>query len=202
MNGTYYCWNAGCPGHDKGLSGLQFLSLLTKRPQHEIKKELIQRAGTFNSVIKTNNNTVEKVEENTLNDLFDDLKEKKEQKQSLLNQYLLDNKWTELPEWVQKEVNKRKIFKSPYIKRDWNLYYDKITNRLVIPWTDNYYQLRALTKKQEEESGKYMFPPDVEKPIFGLNNIDPSFKYLFLLEGVFDAIFVRNRFGSWIFKII
>lgn len=71
-----------------------------------------------------------------------------------------------MPDWVKAEVDKRKIFKSPYIQRNWNLYYDKITNRLVIPWTDDYYQLRALTKKQEEESGKYMFPPEVEKPIF------------------------------------
>jgi DNA primase len=198
MNGTYYCWNAGCPANGKGLSGLQFLSLLTKRSYSEIKRELLQRAGTFSAALKTNN-TVEN-KNNSLNDLFNELHDKKEKKETLINQKLLDNKWIELPDWVKTEVNKRKIFKSPYISRDWNLYYDKITDRLVIPWTDDYYQLRALTKQQEEESGKYMFPPEIEKPIFGLNNIDTSFKYLFLLEGVFDAIFVKNGLAVRIIK--
>lgn len=29
--GTYYCWNAGCIANGKGLSGLQFLSKLTRK---------------------------------------------------------------------------------------------------------------------------------------------------------------------------
>lgn len=185
--GTYYCWNAGCAGYGKGLSGLQFLSLLTKRPQYEIKAELIKRAGTFQNIIKNNN-----PEEHNINNLFDDLVKKKDKKENIIKKQLLDNNWIDLPNWVNVEVNRRKIYKSPYIKRDWKLYYDKKTNRLVIPWTKDYYQLRALTKKQEKESGKYLFPPEIEKPIFGLENIDPNFKYLFLLEGVFDSIFVKN----------
>lgn len=185
--GTYYCWNAGCPAYEKGFSGLQFLSLLTKRPQYEIKAELIKRAGTFQNIIKNNN-----PEEHNINNLFNDLNEKKKEKENLIKKELLDNNWIDLPKWVEIEINRRKIYKSPYIKKDWKLYYDKKTNRLVIPWTNNYYQLRALTKKQEKESGKYLFPPEIEKPIFGLENIDPTFKYLFLLEGVFDSIFVKN----------
>ena len=47
--GTYYCWNAGCAAYDKGMSGLQFLSALTNRPQYDIKAELIKRANTFNN---------------------------------------------------------------------------------------------------------------------------------------------------------
>jgi hypothetical protein len=46
------------------------------------------------------------------------------------------------------EINKRKIYSSPFIKDTWKLYFDTHSKRLVIPWTDNYYQLRALTKKQ------------------------------------------------------
>ena len=72
------------------------------------------------------------------------------------------------------------------------MYYDKVKNRLVIPWTKEYYQERALTKQQEKEEGKYLFPPNVDKPIYGLDTIDTNFKYLFLLEGVFDAIWVKN----------
>lgn len=185
-DGTYYCWNAGCSAYGKGLSGLQFLSLLTKRPQYEIKAELIKRAGTFSNLLKN------KAEEQNINNLFNDLNTRKKEKENLIKTQLLDNNWIDLPKWVELEVNKRKIYKSPFIKHNWKLYYDKKTNRLVIPWTKDYYQLRALTKKQEEENGKYLFPPEIEKPIFGLENIDTNFKYLFLLEGVFDSIFVKN----------
>ena len=191
-DGTYYCWNAGCPAHDHGMTGLQFLSALTKKSQYEIKIELIKMAGSFQSVV--NKSTVQNKSKTAedINALFNDLKIKKKNKQSLIEQQLTDNNWSYLPDWVEQEVDKRKIYKSPFIKSDWQLFYDKKTNRLVIPWTDEYYQLRALTKKQEQESGKYLFPPEIEKPIFGLNMIDTSFKYLFLLEGVFDAIFVKN----------
>lgn len=201
---TYYCWNAGCPANGKGFSGLQFLSALTKKSQSAIKSELIKRAGSLHStLIIDDNKPVSKTQsENSMADLFNELSIKKQEKETFINKQLLDNNWTTLPEWVQTEVEKRKIYKSPYIKRNWELFYDKRTNRLVIPWTDEYYQLRALTKKQEKESGKYLFPPEIEKPIFGLDLIDPSFKYIFLLEGVFDAIFVRNRMCSWFFKII
>lgn len=189
--GTYYCWNAGCPANEKGMSGLQFLSAITKKSQAELKKELIQRAGAFQEV-KPKSETNSIGTDHSIDDLFNDLKNKKLEKTNKIEENLLDNNWVILPDWVRAEVDKRKIYKSPYIKQNWELYYDKHTNRLVIPWTDDYYQLRALTKKQENESGKYLFPPEIEKPIFGLDLIDTNFKYLFLLEGVFDSIFVKN----------
>lgn len=184
--GTYYCWNGGCPAHDKGFSGLQFLSLITHKPQHELKTELIKRAGSFsNALIKETKPT------QTIDNLFDDLIEKRN-KNSTINNNILDSNWVDLPKFIQKDIDKRKIYSAPFIKPGWQLYYDKKTERIVIPWTDDYYQLRAVTKKQEKQSGKYLFPPEVEKPIFGLDKIDTSFKYLFLLEGVFDSIFVKN----------
>ena len=85
------------------------------------------------------------------------------------------------------------LLEEPYFMTNEEWYYhDKKKNRLVIPWTKEYYQERALTKQQEKEQGKYLFPPNVDKPIYGLNTIDTNFKYLFLLEGVFDAIWVKN----------
>jgi hypothetical protein len=167
--------------------GLQFLSALTKKSHAELKSELIKRAGSFQNVLNTEDtvksNKKQNINEsNAINNLFGDLLETHKKSESLKQQKLLDNDWSVLPEWVEKEVAKRKIYDSPFIKSDWELYYDNHTNRLVIPWTDEYYQLRALTKQQEKESGKYLFPPEIEKPIFGLDMIDTSFKYLFLLE--------------------
>lgn len=191
----------GCPANGKGFSGLQFLSALTKKSQYELKTELIKRAGNFQTIINKPDVKIP-AETKTIDDLFNDLSIKKQNKETFIEKQLLDNNWSILPQWVQEEVDKRKIYKSPYIKRNWELFYDKRTNRLVIPWTDEYYQLRALTKKQENESGKYLFPPEIEKPIFGLDMLNPDFKYIFLLEGVFDAIFVRNRLCCRFIKII
>jgi hypothetical protein len=193
--GTYYCWNAGCPAYEHGMSGLQFLSAVTGKTYTELKSELIKRAGTFNNITvkeQPQQKLNTKTQTQDINSLFDDLSEKKTVSLENINKRLEENKWTFLPDWVEAEVNKRKIYSSPFIPKNWELYYDKITDRLVIPWTDEYYQLRALTKQQEYESGKYLFPPEIKKPIFGLNMIDPEFKYIFLLEGVFDAIFVKN----------
>lgn len=191
----------GCPANGKGFSGLQFLSALTKKSQYELKTELIKRAGNFQTIINKPD-VKTPAETKTIDDLFNDLSIKKQNKETFIEKQLLDNNWSILPQWVQDEVDKRKIYKSPYIKRNWELFFDNRTKRLVIPWTDEYYQLRALTKKQENESGKYLFPPEIEKPIFGLDMLNPDFKYIFLLEGVFDAIFVRNRMCSWFIKII
>lgn len=63
-------------------------------------------------------------------------------------------KWEIPPSWVKEIIDNRKIYKSPFIKSNWEILYDKTINRLVIPWTDEYYQLRAITKKQEEENRK------------------------------------------------
>lgn len=181
---SYFCWNAGCLANGKGLSGLQFLSAITNKTQRELKSELIKRANNFTDILykqKTSN----------INDLFEDSKTVKNN--HIVHTKLLDNQWCSVPEWLYNDVIKsRKLDKAPFISSDWNLYFDNQTNRLVIPWSEDYYQLRAITKEQEKNSGKYLFPPGIEKPIFGLDKIDPDFKYIFLLEGVFDSIFVKN----------
>lgn len=183
--GSYYCFNGGCVANEKGLNGLQFLSLLTGKSIADIKTELIKRAGTFKRSLSSTPLT------SSINPYeFDDalgLSGHTHKKNMLLN-----DDWVELPSQVQKVVDQRKIYQSPFLAKDWRLYYDKKKNRLVIPWTKEYYQERALTKKQEYEEGKYLFPPNIDKPIYGLDTIDTNFKYLFLLEGVFDAIWVKN----------
>lgn len=180
--GSYYCFNGGCVANEKGLNGLQFLSLLTGKSIADIKTELIKRAGTFKHALSGPISSYQ-VDFNDILGLSGT---------NIKKNILIDQNWIDLPSEVQKEVNRRKIYKSPFIAKDWKLYYDKKKNRLVIPWTKEYYQERALTKKQEYEEGKYLFPPNIDKPIYGLDTIDTNFKYLFLLEGVFDAIWVKN----------
>lgn len=181
--GTVFCWNAGCPCNS-GMSGYKFLSLLSGKSIAEIKSELIKRAGTFTSTI---------IEDEPKENIFNELNKVKKNKLSI-KENLLDDNWTEnLPTIVLDLLNKRKILLAPYIK-GLKFYYNKKSKRLVIPWSDTYWQERALFKYQEEQEGKYLFPFDenTKKPIFGLNYADLSGQNLFLLEGVFDSIFVKG----------
>jgi len=105
----------------------------------------------------------------------------------------------ELPISAKNYLINRRIFKAPGIPKDYKFYYYKDPKLprdfIVIPWIYNgqecYYQRRVLTDKTN--SGiKYIFPKDIEKAVFGLDNIDTSFKYIICTEGVFDAIWIKN----------
>ena len=66
-------------------------------------------------------------------------------------------------------------------------------NRLIIPFLDQknkitYYQSRSLNNDLPKYLGKY----NCEKSLFGINNIDPNFEYIFLFEGPIDAMFIKN----------
>jgi hypothetical protein len=104
-----------------------------------------------------------------------------------------------LPIHAKNYLIKRRIFNAPGLLKDYKFYYYKDPKLprdfIVIPWIYNgqecYYQRRILNDKTN--SGiKYIFPKDIEKAIFGLDNIDTSFKYIICTEGVFDAIWIKN----------
>ena len=184
--GSYLCWNGGCPAQN-GMSGLKFLSLVSGKSITEIRSELIKKAGSFSSTI---NNKSEIKDISTT--LFDD----KPIKENKLHQYIIDKidsgDWTDkLPKFAEKYIIDRKLNKASFLPKWFNFYYDKKAKRLVIPWSDEYYQERKLLISQKDED-KYLFPSNIEKPIFGEECIDYNFKYLFLVEGVFDSIWVKN----------
>ena len=185
--GTYFCWNAGCVASDSGMQGLKFLSLISGKPIPEIKSELIKKAGSFSNAI--NKPKIKNINQS----IFDELVESKNSK---IEKYILDKidlgEWTDkLPKFVNNYILNRKLLKAPFLPKTFKFYYDKKLKRLVIPWSNNYYQERTILKSQWKED-KYKFPVDSEKPIFGLENIDKNFKYIFLVEGVFDSIWVKN----------
>jgi hypothetical protein len=90
-------------------------------------------------------------------------------------------------------IKNRKILEAPFIPDDWKLFYDNKSGRIVLPWIRDgkmvYYQLRTMMKSHP---CKYLFPKGLTKDIFGYDNIDDEFSYIFYCEGVFDAIFVKN----------
>lgn len=180
----YYCFNGGCDANG-GMSALHFLSKLLSIPIDEVKKELIKRAGSIKKAMECAQKNEETIK----------LEKKKQTVQSLeglVKEHILDGIWTaELPQFVEEIIEKRKLRKAPFLPKNFTFYFDKNEKRLVIPWTENYYQERAITYEQEKES-KYKFPPLIEKPVFGLTELDKNFPYIFLVEGVFDSIWVKN----------
>jgi hypothetical protein len=107
--------------------------------------------------------------------------------------FIIPSHWRELDDNCNKIISTRQVMSAPYAPANWKLYLDVKNDRIVIPWTKDGeiigYQLRAIYKDQ---TPKYKFEADHEKPIFGLDNIDYSHKFGYMLEGIFDSIFVMN----------
>lgn len=181
---SYYCFNGGCEANEHGMSGLVFLSKILAMPVQDVKKELIKRAGSMKKAMEEAKNIP--IVETSKNKVYIPSSE------GLVQEHILDGDWTdELPSFVEEIIEKRKLRKAPFLPKNFHFYFDKNEERLVIPWNENYYQERAITYEQEKEA-KYKFPSDIEKPIFGITEIDKHIPYIFLVEGVFDSIWVKN----------
>ena len=181
---SYYCFNGGCDANEHGMSGLVFLSKVMAIPVQDVKRELIKRAGSMKKAMKEAQ--VYQKDETLKKQNFIPSAE------GLIKEHILDGDWTdELPSFVEEIIEKRKLKKAPFLPKDFHFYFDKKEERLVIPWNENYYQERAITYEQEKEA-KYKFPSDIEKPVFGISELDKNISYVFLVEGVFDSIWVKN----------
>ena len=64
---------------------------------------------------------------------------------------------------------------------------------ILIPWKingiDAYWQLNDF---QHLGSLKYIFPKDKKKLVYGIDNVDPTYKKIIVFEGVYDSLFVKN----------
>ena len=187
-SGSYFCWNAGCPANEHGMSGIKFLSLVSGKDIADIKAELIAKAGEFEPGI-------EKFEVKSLSSFFnDDIKH--ERKTTIFTEKCDDGEWTEdLPKYALRYVEDRKLDRATFRPSWFKFYFDNKLKRIVIPWSDEYYQERTILKSQKDED-KYKFPFGIEKPIFGLDTLDENFKYIFICEGVFDSIWVKNGIAA------
>ena len=187
--GSYFCWNAGCPGNS-GMSGLMFLSQVSGKSIAEVKSELFRRSNMFNGkALKKTTQPRAVVKPAPSLDKY------------TISSKLDSGEWTiSLPDLAATYIRGRKLDKATFAPPWFKLYYDMKLRRIVIPWPDEYYQERTFLKSQKDES-KYKFPPEVEKPIFGLDMLDESFKYIFVLEGVFDSLWVKNGVAAGSLKL-
>jgi len=122
----------------------------------------------------------------------------KKQENKLIEEFQVDKSWKQITDNYQilNYVKKRKILEAPYTPKDWKLYYidGKFdSKRIIIPWIIDdkmkYWQSRQFAK---DNSPRYLFPKNSQKPIFGIDRLDSNFPYIFLLEGIFNTIFVKN----------
>ena len=59
----------------------------------------------------------------------------------------------------------------------------------MVNGVDAYYQLNDYKKLG---SLKYVFPKNSHKLVYGLDNVDLSWPYIIVFEGVYDSLFVKN----------
>lgn len=109
-------------------------------------------------------------------------------------EFIIPETWVGIEDKPRQYIDERMISKAPNVSGHWKMYYNKATQRLVIPWVKNgkivYYQERALYSNQQP---KYLFPKNISnRPLFGLDNIDSSYPWIFYLEGALDSIWVKN----------
>lgn len=168
---SYYCFRC-----DKWTHGMDLYSILAGIPVSDIKPLY------FKFKYSSNNNSVAKTIE-TENDKY-----------CIEYNEIPDEYRKPLSATALKYLTDRKIFQAPNLPKNFDFYSykDKMGEYIVIPWIYNgqecYYQKRLLNGGDI----KYLFPKNIEKSVFGLDNIDTSFKYMIATEGVFDCIWIKN----------
>ena len=177
-NASFYCFNCST-----GMSGIKFLEFISGNSYADIRKEYMKL------YLKTGKSL-------SLSASYDIPSEEPSvfQLQSIVK-----------PEWKQALSDKakaylseRKVIEAPFLKENlYSCYTKKGEEYIMIPWrlngVDAYFQLNDF---QKLHSLKYIFPKDKKKLLYGLDNIDISWPYIIVFEGVYDSLFVKNGIAS------
>lgn len=113
--------------------------------------------------------------------------------------FQIPDHWVSVSERITPDIHRylstRGIFDAPFLPKKYTFYQNEYNDRIVFPWFLDgelvYWQERTIKK---DEQPKYLFPSEhkAKKTVFGIDGVDMSFPYIFLIEGVLDAIFVKN----------
>jgi hypothetical protein len=163
---SYFCFNC-----NETLIGLNVVARLENRSYADVREEYYKDKYINKPSYKKSKQYVDN---------------KKKSNGVDLSQYSL-----ELPEDAITYLKHRQILDAPFLDPKMKFRWDEKTDRIVIPWLNNgsvaYYQKRAIYKNNIP----YLFPK-IGKTVFNIDMVDPRFPYIFILEGVFDALFVKN----------
>jgi hypothetical protein len=175
---SYYCFNCST-----GLSGIKFLEYISGNNYEDIKREYTKLF--LKSGLNTNLSSIFNIPTSEPS-LF--------QLESIVK-----------PEWKKplspsaiNYLKNRRVLDAPFLYEQFYSCYGKNNEEyIMIPWKingiDAFYQLNDFKK---HHAMKYIFPKDKKKLIYGLDNIDISWPYLIITEGVFDSLFIKNGICS------
>lgn len=179
-DGSYFCFN--CGAH---MSGIKLLEALSGPDFPALKQEYVHlflKSGldsSLSSVFSMHNND----EPNVLN-----------------IKATLDPSWKKpLTDRAKEYLKSRKVLDAPFLKEKLFSTYkdDKKEEYILIPWkvngVDAYWQVNDFLGLH---GMKYMFPKNKRKLLYGLDNVDPTYKKIFVFEGVYDSLFVKNGICS------
>ena len=179
-NGSYFCHNCGASFK----SGLKFLESISGEDYASIRGEYLRIAYNGNPKV--------------LN-----LSSQSNVKEKNATYYIFNRKSVIKPEWkkplsedARKYIEGRKIDKAPFFTEKLYSYYNKTGNEFIlIPWimnnTEAYFQINDF-KKLSKSGRKYIFPKNMDKLLYGIDNIDLSWKHIIVTEGVYDSLFIPN----------
>ena len=179
-NQTYHCFNCGI-----NLSGLKLIEALSGTSYDEIRRE-------YAKLFFKNGLNASLSAYNTPSNSAD---------LSIFNvKSIIKPEWkNSLTKDAMEYLNKRKVLDAPFLKDPLYSCFnkDKGEEYILIPWilngVDAYYQVNDFKKFH---SLKYIFPKDTHKLVYGLDNIDMSWPYIIVFEGVYDSLFVKNGIAT------
>jgi hypothetical protein len=173
-DGMFKCFNGGC---EKYCNSFILVAELTGKTLADVKAEFFKYEHGGGGNFEYIQTFEEEVTKATPSDDF-----------------VIPAEWVGIEDKPRQYIDERMISKAPNVNGHWTMYYNTVSKRLVIPWIERgkivYYQERALYPDQQP---KYLFPKNVtQRPLFGIDNIDASYPYIFYLEGALDSIWVKN----------
>ena len=175
---TYHCFNC-----DVNLTGMKLLQILSGEEYEDIKGKFFKTVFDgkhFNSLSSS---------------VFSSNDQKNGNVLQLKNS--LKPEWkSPLSERAREYLKGRMVDRAPFLKEKLFSYFSKGGGEyILIPWKingiDAYFQLNDFLKLNKRGL-KYVFPKNMDKLVYGLDNIDIDFPYLICFEGVYDSLFVPN----------
>lgn len=179
---SYFCFNCGI-----SFSGLKFLEALSGPAFEDIKKEYFKMfiknglSSSLSAIFDQTNNELSSI------NIFELKRE-------------LDPAWKQpLSKKALEYLRSRLVLDAPFLREPLYSTYNTQTKDeyILIPWkingVDAYWQTNDFL---HHGAMKYIFPKDKKKLLYGLDNIDPSYKKIFIFEGVYDSLFVKNGVAS------
>lgn len=181
-NCSFYCFNCGT-----AYTGLKFLEALAGPAFDGLKREYLKlflKSGLSNALSAD----------------FTALAQDEDEPNIFGFKRELDPEWKHSLTPLAKEyLEKRMVLDAPFLAEPLYSTFNQETKNeyILIPWkingVDAYWQINDFLK---HGSMKYIFPRDKKKLVYGIDNVDPSYKKIFIFEGVYDSVFVKNGVAS------